>query len=87
MIYDCNCLYETKCMDHYQKCKFASMICKTRCPANTNTNDVKKTCKKNPNKSMVTGSITNSSVYHTYQNIQTKSCSCTKIEFFLMPGL
>lgn len=29
MIYDCNCLYETKCMDHYQKCKFASMICKT----------------------------------------------------------
>lgn len=46
MIYDCNCLYETKCMDHYQKCKFASMICKTRCPANTNTNDVKKTCKK-----------------------------------------
>lgn len=56
-------------------------------PANTNTNDVKKTCKKNPNKSMVTGSITNSSVYHTYQNIQTKSCSCTKIEFFLMPGL
>lgn len=46
MIYDCNCLYETNCMDHYQKCKFALMICKTRCPADTNTNDVKKTCKK-----------------------------------------
>lgn len=90
MTYECNCLYETKCMDHYQKCKFALMICKTRCPADTNTNDVKKTCKKkknNPNKTMVTGSIINFSVYHTYQNIQTKSCSCTKIEFFLMPGL
>lgn len=46
MTYECNCLYETKCMDHYQKCKFALMICKTRCPADTNTNDVKKTCKK-----------------------------------------
>lgn len=59
MINDCNFLYETKCIDHYQKCKFASMICKTRCPADTNTNDVEKTCIKIQTKSMVTGSIIN----------------------------
>lgn len=92
MINDCNFLYETKCIDHYQKCKFASMICKTRCPADTNTNDVEKTCIKNPNK--IYGHwqyykflcISYISKYSNHWQFH-KSCSCTKIEFFLMPGL
>lgn len=47
------------------------MICKTRCPADTNTNDVEKTCIKNPNKIHGHWQYYKSYVYHTYQNIQT----------------
>lgn len=54
---------------------FASIICKNISPADMNTKNVEKTCVKmiikSMAKSMATGSIINSSVYHTYQNIQT----------------